>query len=130
AILFVVLSKLVPERHPPLPELLSALSVLGFVNIFYWWLGSRSEFPLRQFYFHWFVDLLLLSDILFLLGGVDVPYGLLAYLLIIVTSANFLSRGAAFRVATAASITTVLLGALRANGIIWSERVWAIEMNK
>ena len=70
--------------------LLPVLGTLAAVNLPYWYFGKKSGFSLRHFYFHWGMDLFLISDVLLLLGGIDVPYGLLSFLMIVITSATFL----------------------------------------
>src|SRR5713226_4795860 len=88
-IMFIVLAKLTPGPKPPLAVLFALLSLLSGVNIVYWSFGARRHFPLRDFYLHWALDLLLIAEILFCLGGINVPYGFLAYLMLVVTSATF-----------------------------------------
>lgn len=79
------------------------------INVAFWFAGKWSDFSLRHFYAHWVVDLIVISVVLHLLGGVDAPYGFFAYLMIVVTSATFISKRASFMVATGATIATVIL---------------------
>ena len=82
AALFLFLTKVAPPPHPPLIVLLCLLVLLGITNIFYWSAAARRDFPLRDFYGHWFVDLLLISAIVFCIGGTRVPYVFLAYMML------------------------------------------------
>src|SRR5947208_3485515 len=74
ALLFVFLSRTGFGPTPPLAVLLSLLALLSALNVLYWSIGARRGFPLRDFYAHWFLDLVLISSILFCLGGIGVPY--------------------------------------------------------
>src|SRR5262249_53989115 len=88
-------------------ELSAVFTILGFlvaVNALYWFAAKRTAFPLRHFYIHWLIDLVMISWILYLLGGMDVPYGFLANVMIVVTSATFLSKRSSFVVASAATL--------------------------
>jgi signal transduction histidine kinase len=85
----------------------------------YWLLAARRNFPLRDFYAHWFVDLLIISAILFCLGGTHVPYGFLAYMMLVVTSAIFLSKWASLVVASTAMCITL--------GMAWAESHHLLE---
>ena len=127
AFLFVFLGR-VGGPAPPLAVLLLLLAVLSGVNIFYWTFALRRGFPLRDFYLHWTIDLCLISGILFCLGGIGVPYGLLAYLMLVVTSATFLSKRGSFVVATGATITTLTMSWLEAADLINPPAVWAVPM--
>lgn len=123
-IMFAVLDRAVPENRPPLPPLVVALVCLASMNGVYWILGQHSEFSLRLFYLHWIIDLGFISIILFLLGGIDIPYGLLAFMMLIVTSATFLSFHASLIVACLAAVVTVLLAILQTTGLISPPRAW------
>ena len=85
------------------------LGLLVVVNAGYWLVGLNTRFDLRQFYGHWAVDLALISGVLWGLGGAAVVAAIPAYSLIIVTSATFISRAAAFVVASGGAATFVLL---------------------
>jgi len=86
-------------RSPFFPASLSLLILIA-VNYPFWLVGKALDFPLEHFYGHWLVDLYLVTLILHTLGGVDLPCGFGAYLIMIVTSAVFLSGRAAVIVAT------------------------------
>ena len=128
ALLFVFLSRAGLGPTPPLRVLLSLLALLSALNVLYWSLGARRGFPLRDFYGHWVLDLVLISSILFCLGGISVPYGFLAYLMLVVTSATFLSKRASFVVASAATVTTLAMALLEAYRVIEPPPVWAAQM--
>lgn len=127
ALLFVLLAQFVPDWQLPLTEVLPALALLVLINPVYWLLGQQSDFSLRYFYLHWLIDVLLISTVLFPLGGIDLPYGLLAYLMLVVTSSTFLSMRASMVVATGATVATVLLAALQTAQILEGPRVWASD---
>lgn len=112
-----------------LPQAAPAIAVLGLVavlNVPYWYLGKRAGFPLSQFYIHWAGDLILITIIAYLLGGLDVPLMQFGYLMMIVTAALFVSQRAAYHVATGATIVYGLFGIAETAGWIpHREGVWA-----
>jgi signal transduction histidine kinase len=128
AFLFLILGRTGAGPKPPLKVLLTLLGVLSGVNILHWVFGSRRGFPLRDFYLHWAIDLLLISGILFCLGGISVPYGFLSYLMLVVTSATFLSKRGSFVVAIGATIATLGMSWCEAAGVINPPAVWAVPM--
>jgi signal transduction histidine kinase len=115
-----------PDLH--LPALFGLLALLVSVNGLYWLVGVRAGFPLRHFYFHWLLDLVLISVLLYLLGGIDVPYGFLAYVMIVVTSATFLSKRSSFVVASGATVTTIVFSVAQMYQLIHPPHVWGMEM--
>jgi signal transduction histidine kinase len=104
-------------RLPFLPASLSLL-ILIVANYPFWLVGRALEFPLEHFYGHWLVDLYLVTLILHTLGGVDLPCGFGAYLIMIVTSAVFLSGRAAVIIATWSVLSFDGLVLLEGAGII------------
>jgi signal transduction histidine kinase len=130
AALFLFLTRVAPPPHPPLIVLLSLLVLLGITNILYWSVAARRGFPLRDFYGHWFVDLLLISAIVFCIGGTRVPYVFLAYMMIIVTSATFLSQRASMIVASAATCATLATSWLEVYHFLEPPLLWAAPMTK
>jgi signal transduction histidine kinase len=118
-----------PLRSASSPSLMltADLVILAAINIAYWYVGRARKFPLIDFYIHWIVDLLLISSVLLEVGGIDVPYGCLAYLMIVVTSATFLSKRASFLVASGAAVATVSLGVFQINGTLQPHRMWAVD---
>lgn len=86
-------------RHSFVPASI-ALLFLTLINYPFWLIGKATAFPLTHFYGHWCVDLIMVTTILHALGGVDLPCGFGGYLIMIVTSAVFLSQGASILVAT------------------------------
>jgi signal transduction histidine kinase len=86
-------------REPFLPACITLFGLI-LINYPFWVFGRANGFPLQHFYFHWFIDLFLLTVILHTLGGIDLPCGFGGYLIMIVTSAVFLSGRASLVVAT------------------------------
>src|SRR5205814_10381752 len=111
-----------------LSAVFSMLGCLVAVNGVYWVAAERTGFPLRQFYIHWLIDLILISGLLYLLGGLDVPYGFLAYVMIVVTSATFLSKRSSFVVASASAVTTIVLSVAQLYRLVTPPHVWGMEM--
>ncbi len=102
---FGVIATLVPQqaRHSFIAPSI-ALILLALINYPFWVLGEAKQFPLQHFYAHWVIDLVMLTTILHALGGIDLPCGFGGYLIMIVTSAVFLSRVASIIVATGSTI--------------------------
>ena len=96
----VTASIVAPSARAPFWPASMTLLVLILLNYPFWLLGKAFDFPLEHFYFHWFIDLFLVTHILHTLGGVDLPCGFGGYLIMIVTSAVFLSGRASLIVAT------------------------------
>jgi signal transduction histidine kinase len=96
----VTASVVAPSARAPFVPASLSLLILIAVNYPFWLVGKALDFPLEHFYGHWLVDLYLVTLILHTLGGVDLPCGFGAYLIMIVTSAVFLSGRAAVVVAT------------------------------
>lgn len=88
---------------------------LAIVNYPFWLLGRANDFPLDHFYIHWFLDLSLVTVILHLLGGIELPCGFATYMVMILTSAVFLSKKASFIVATGSMMFFDML--------VWSEHI-------
>lgn len=91
------------SRFPFLPASI-VLVVLILINYPLWLIGKAKKFPLEHFYAHWAVDLLMITFILHTLGGIDLPCGFGAYLIMVCTSAVFLSERAAVVIASASVI--------------------------
>ncbi len=85
------------------PAYYGLLGLVGF-NGFYWWIGRARQFPITDFYAHWLIDLVLISIVLYGLGGCLLPSSITAFLLIVITSAVFMSKRASYIVATGAAI--------------------------
>ena len=81
------------------------LTALVVANAVYWWVGKASGFPLWQFYVHWLADVILITIVIQGLGGSFLPSSSSGYILIVITSAVFVSQRAAFLVATAATLS-------------------------
>lgn len=94
------------------------LVALVVVNGAYWKVGEWRDFPVGDFYVHWAVDLVLITTILYGLGGARLPSAITAYMLIVITSAVFISRKASVLVATGGAIAYAGLVAGEAYGIV------------
>lgn len=126
---FVVTASLVaPAARPPFVPASIALLFLTIINYPFWLLGKANEFPLAHFYGHWCVDLFMLTTILHALGGIDLPCGFGGYLIMIVTSAVFLSQWASLIVATGSVVAfdglviAEYMGWLVHQGGVWDHR--------
>ena len=96
----VTASMVAPHARGPFLPACVTLFALILINYPFWLLGKAFDFPLNHFYMHWFIDLFLLTLVLHTLGGVDLPCGFGGYLIMIVTSAVFLSARASIIIAT------------------------------
>ena len=69
----VVLATALPSGVPLGLFAMPMLMVLGsaFINAIYWQLGKANGFPLWHFYGHWLVDLVMISLVIYGLGGLD-----------------------------------------------------------
>ncbi len=105
------------------PAYLGLAAAVG-VNAVYWLAGSRRGFPLRDFYVHWGGDLVLITVILYGLGGSALPSSITPYMLIVTTSAVFVSRRASYAVATGAVLSHSTLVLLETAGAL--EPAWKI----
>jgi signal transduction histidine kinase len=76
---------------------------LILVNLGYWMIGRVRGFPISDFYVHWAVDLVLITMVMYGLGGCLLPSSITAYILIVITSAVFISQKASYVVATGAA---------------------------
>lgn len=84
------------------------LMVLIAVNVIYWVAGSWRNYPLSDFYIHWLIDIVLISAIVLGLGGPSaLSASITGYILIVVTSAVFISRKASYLVATGTAIAFI-----------------------
>jgi signal transduction histidine kinase len=123
---FAITASLVPQRArgPFLPASVTLVLLVG-LNYPFWLLGKAKDFPLEHFYVHWVVDLFMVTLILHTLGGVDLPCGFGAYLIMIVTSAVFLSERAAVVIATASVVMFNGLVIFEATGVLSHQsQVW------
>lgn len=106
---------------------------MALVNAPYWWLGRRTGFALGYFYLHWAVDLVAITGIIHFVGGIDAPIVQFAYLCIVPTAAIFVSRRAAYLLATGATLSYAMLaiaesvGWVTPHSAIWG-RAYAPEL--
>ena len=102
------------------------LGVIALVNVPYWYAGKRAGFPLSHFYVHWAVDLVLITTIVYFLGGIDMPLVQFAYLMMILIAAIFVSQRTAFFLATGATLVYGLLGVVETAGWVPQQSgIWA-----
>lgn len=127
AVLFVVLASLGKGLSwgQAAPAII-VLAMLVVLNVPYWYAGKAAGFPLWQFYVHWAGDLILITVIAYLLGGLDVPLMQFGYLMMIVTAALFVSQRAAYRLAAGATLVYGFLGVAETVGWIPHQQgIWA-----
>jgi len=95
------------------------------LNLPYWWWGRRRGFPIEDFVVHRVVDICLITAAIHYFGGVDMPYGVLAYSVLVTFAAVNESRAIAMRLATLSVVLFSLLVVLE--GVGWiprAEGVW------
>jgi signal transduction histidine kinase len=95
---------------------IAVLVALAAINVPYWFLGRRTGFALEYFYLHWAIDLIAITASIHFVGGIDAPVVQFSYLTIIQTAAIFVSRRAAFRLATGATAVYALLAVAESVG--------------
>ena len=100
--------------------------LLGLIILNYplWLIGKAFSFPLEHFYVHWMIDLFLITLLIQTLGGIELPCGFGAYLIMIVTSAVFLSERAAMIIATASIVFYDGLVILDGIGVLHPVALW------
>jgi signal transduction histidine kinase len=96
---------------PALNWLERILVLLILINPLLWWIGKRRGYPLDDFRFHWALDILAVTGVVYCLGTLDIPLSIAAYIIMIVTSATFSTRGTSFRLAawSAFCLTTLVV---------------------
>ncbi len=95
---------------------ITILTGLALINVPYWFLGRRTGFSLGYFYLHWTIDLIAITAAIYFVGGIDAPIVQFAYLSIVPTAAIFVSRRAAFLLATGATAAYAALAILESSG--------------
>jgi len=103
---------------PVIEAPLVILSGLALVNVPYWIIGRFSGFPLRQFSFHWAVDIVFLTLMVHFLGGIDAPYATLSYSALVLFAAVSESRRTALRLAVVSMVSFSALVILEATGVV------------
>lgn len=68
------------------------LASLAAINVVYWFIGKARGFPYRDLTWHDGIDVVVLTIVLHFAGGVNVPYGAVAYLSLVLFSAVAKSR--------------------------------------
>src|SRR5262249_52284733 len=96
---------------PALNWLDRILVLLILVNPFLWWIGKRRGYLLDDFRFHWALDILAVTGVVYCLGTLDIPLSISAYIIMIVTSATFSTRSTSFQLAawSAFCLTTLVV---------------------
>lgn len=85
------------------------LAMLVLINPMLWLIGKAREFPLGDFFVHWFVDISAVAAIVYLLGVHAVPLSPIAFMIMIVSSAAYMTMSAAFYLATLSAIAWSIL---------------------
>jgi signal transduction histidine kinase len=99
------------------------------LNGVYWWVGKRRGFPIHHFTYHRILDIVLNTAVIHFLGGIDLPYAVLAYSILVTFAAVNESRAMAMQLATISFICFVGLVLLEGYG--WLSRatgVWEHSM--
>lgn len=85
------------------------VAVACLANVPYWYVGKRRDFPLKDFFFHWAVDLVGITSLIYSMGGIDVAFGPFIFSMIVITSATFTSRAGGYLVAGGASCSLIVM---------------------
>lgn len=118
AILFVLLLLVTDMDRRSTLASVAILAVLVLVNVPYWWLGRRREFPRGDLFRHQVVDVVLLTILIYYLGGIHVPYGGLSYAVLVLFAAVSESKQAAMVLAGFASVCFTMLVCAEASGAV------------
>lgn len=94
------------------------------VNPIYWWVGSSRGFPIGDFVYHRLADIVLNTVTIHYLGGINIPYGVLAYSVLVIFAAVNESRAMAMALAHFSLVCFVSLVLLEGYG--WIPRVEGI----
>lgn len=94
------------------------LAFLAAMNGVYWFAGRRAGFPTTHFFAHWAVDIAMLTLLIHFVGGIDAPYGALAYAGLVTFAAVNESRRTALLLAGLSFAAYTLLVALEAAGVV------------
>ena len=81
-----------------------ALAALVTVNPLLWAIGVARGFPLADFYAHWALDITVVSAAVYGMGVFDIPLVTVAYMIMIVSSAAFVTMAAAMVLALGSTI--------------------------
>lgn len=95
---------------PALDPLNAILGLLIAINPLLWLVGRRRDFSLADFRFHWALDLVAVTGVVYCLGTLDVPLAIATYMIMIVTSATFSTMRTSFWLAalSAGCLTSVV----------------------
>jgi signal transduction histidine kinase len=79
------------------------------MNPVLWVIGQMRSFPMHDLYVHWLVDVLAVASIVYLLGVFQIPLSPIAFMIMIVSSAAYMTKGAAFYLAGLSSVAWIAL---------------------
>jgi signal transduction histidine kinase len=99
-------------------EIQAVLAGLLLVNPPLWLMGKAAEFSLNHFYAHWALDLIGVTYIVIGLGIFDIPLSIVAYVIMVISSATFASRRASLMLASAASMCLLVAVGAESVGLI------------
>jgi signal transduction histidine kinase len=114
---------LIPPYAATMATAMMLLTLLS--NGPYWWLGLRRGFPIGDFVYHRVVDIILITIAIHYLGGIDVPYAVVAYSVLVSFAAVNESRASAMALATLSLVSFATLVLLEGFGWVpRMEDVW------
>jgi signal transduction histidine kinase len=94
------------EGYWPVQMILAGLVA---VNPVLWLVGRSRGFPMRDLYMHWLIDVVAVAGIVYFLGVFEVPLSPIAFMIMIVSSAAYMTMSAAFYLAVASSCVWIVL---------------------
>jgi PAS domain S-box-containing protein len=112
----------------PLVPFIGLCLIEGFVNQPYPFIANRVRDLGRLAYFHLVMDLLLISGIIHLLGGIEFSFFNALYPIVIIGSAMILSRDRVFELATLSSLAFAAVTALEHFGVLPHTSVFGLKI--
>lgn len=106
------------NRIQGLGGLLGILVFLVVINPLFWVIGRRRGFRLEDFRWHWAIDIVAVSGIVYCFGVLDIPVASAAYMIMIVSSATFGSRATALQMANWATLCLLAVVVADEAGIV------------
>jgi signal transduction histidine kinase len=102
---------------------------MAAANAVYWPIGKRRNFPKGDLAVHDAVDVVVLTIVIHFAGGVNVPYGSVAFLSLVLFSAVAQSRAVAVRLAAFSISSLLVLLVLEESQIVYSYAdMWGYRM--